>query len=334
MQFLLPTGIGDSVWALHKIEAIRDKIDPGGEINVALVGSSNEIDSRALDFARRFKFISSAVMKPFSIHRQGDWIKPDGTYNYMEDGLYQFGGEQYCVLVPNAPLEHGIRLEEWLPQYPIKWDIWKDFRITPGECASSYDLVAQQPYCVFYPGPLHGNTTDGHNRNALWKPEDWAALGRRIYDEFGLQIVVVGAPYDATYYKWMLEPLLKNDREFWHNLIGQTNLGQLWSVTGGAKFVISYQAGVGIVSTYLGTPTAIFWRPYGDSISPQWFLSFDERMASAWVPPATIEAGKHLPLIYGRHGIQHIVSEIRRRGWADAKVTAASAVTPEHWGES
>jgi len=98
--------------------------------------------------------------------------------------------------------------------------------------------------------------------------------------------------------------------------------------------VISYQAGVGIVSTYLGTPTAIFWRPYGDSISPQWILSFDERMASAWVPPATIEAGKHLPLIYGRHGIQHIVSEIRRRGWADAKVTAASAVTPEHWGES
>jgi hypothetical protein len=329
MNFLLPTGIGDSVWALHKIEAIRDKVDPGGDIHVSLVGSNNQVDSRAMDFVRRFKFVSSVRMRPFSIHKEGPWISEDGTYNYIDDGLYTFGGEQYVALLPNRALEHGIRLEQWLPHHAVRWDIWKDFRI-----ASEERMRVEGPYCVFYPGPLHGNTADGHNRNALWRPEDWVELGRRIYGQLGLRIVTVGANYDATYYEWMLKPLLRRAGLQWTNLIGKTNLGELWSVTSAAKFVISYQAGVGIVSTYLGSPTAIFWRPYGDSISPQWFLSFDERMASAWVPPEVIATGKHLPLIYGKHGVEFILSEIVRRGWASEKASAVAPTAALPAGES
>src|SRR5215467_6291169 len=130
MRFVLPTGIGDSVWALHKIQAINEKLG-GDPIEVSLVGGGNEIDSRAVDFIRRFAFVSSVNMKPFGIHKNGDWIADDGCYNYLDDGLYEFGGKRYCLLVPNAALEHGIRLEEWLPHHKINWDIWDDFRITP-----------------------------------------------------------------------------------------------------------------------------------------------------------------------------------------------------------
>src|SRR5882724_277649 len=317
MRVLCPTGIGDSVWALMKVQAIRDKLDPGGPIDISLVGANSGIDSRALDFVKRFSFVHSVNMQPYSIQAYGPLVHPDGTYNYIEDGWYEFNNERYCALIPNATLEKGIRLEDWLPQYQIDWNIFKQFHISNDERIFGrrlYDRIG--PYAVFYPGPIHGNTIEGHNRGPIWKPEDWVQLGKRIHNELGLQIVLVGAPYDASYYDSILGPALNGNGHYYTNLIGKTNLGELWSVTSNSKFVISYQAGVGIISTYLGTPTGIFWRSQGDSISASGYLSFDERMASAWVPPSILEKGSHMPLIYGRHGVQYIMNQVRERGWA------------------
>ena len=325
MKFLLPTGIGDSVWALHKVQAIRDAHAPGDPIDIYLVGSEEGIDNRALDFVKRFTFVRSVSMRPYSIHREESRYKQDGTYNYIDDGFYEFGDERFCVLIPNAALERGERLESWLPHHAIRWDIWNDFTISSDERDYADQLSKRiGDYVVFYPGPLNGNTEFGHNRSALWRPEDWRDLGRSVYTEYGLKIVVVGAPYDASYWQWILSPLLQSSYEYWYNIIGQTNLGRLWSVTSRAKFVVSYQAGVGIISTYLGTPTAIWWRPYGDSIDPNDFLSFNEGMASAWVPPVVLDRGTHLPIYYGRHGVSHIMAETRRRGWAVPQPTGSS----------
>jgi hypothetical protein len=316
VKFLLPTGIGDSVWALHKIQAIRDKQDPGGPIDVSLVGSKDKVDSRALDFVRRFRFVNSVDMQPFSIQAYGPRVHPDGTYNYIEDGMYEFNGEKYCVLIPNRTLEQGIRLEDWLPQYPIRWDIFHDFHIEIQERIQAADVHQQiGDYAVFYPGPLAGNTVEGHNRGPIWTPEEWVELGRRIHDEFGLHILVVGASYDMPYFDRMLAPLLHGRESYWTSLIGKTTLGTLWALTDRSKFVISYQAGVGIISTYRNTPTAIWWRPHGNSISSSHYLSFNEKMASAWVPPKVLDSGSHLPLIYGRHGVEYILSEVRQRKW-------------------
>ncbi len=318
MKFLLMTGLGDSVWAIFKIQAVRDKLDPGGKIDVSLVGTTSTIDSRALDFVRRFKFINSVEMRVYEIHHPA-YYRPDGCYDYISDGIYEFDGDKYCVLIPNEPLERGVRLEDWLPQYAINWDIFKEFEFSDEEKAfGEQTKQTLGPYAVFYPGPLHGNTVDGHNRNALWKPTDWINLGRSINKEFGLEIVAVGAPYDLSYYQALISPLLNGTQQHWHSLIGMTNIGEVFSVTSHAKFVIGYQAGIPIISTYLGTPTGIFWRPRGDSISPNVFLSFDERMSFCWVPPQIIKAGTHMPLIYGKHDVEYIMSEISRRGWANA----------------
>lgn len=317
MRFLLPTGIGDSVWALMKIPAIA-KARNALRIDIGLTcGEANKLESRALDFVSRFKFIDSVKMCPLYGILHEPVFTSKGYWNYVEDGVYTFKGETWCVLTPNAALERGIRLEDWLPHYAINWDIFSDFRILPEE----RDLTSRLhhsigPYAVFYPGPLDGNTVQGHNRNMIWRPQDWLELGRRIHSELGLNIVVVGAPYDASYYDTLLAPIQNGEQSYWTNLIGKTNIGELFSVTDGAEFVISYQAGVGIVSTYLKTPTGIFWRAKGDSLLREGYLSFEESMASAWVPPAMLANGAHMPLIYGRHGVDYIMSEIKSREWA------------------
>lgn len=316
MRVLAPTGVGDVAWALHKIQAVRDKLDPGGPIDVTLVGGNGKIDSRAMDFVRRFSFVNSVNMKPYSLHAYGPLTHPDGTYNYIEDGDYTFEGEHYIVLIPNRSLEQGIRLEDWLAHYPIRWDIFQDFQIDITErirAAVIHEKIGRD-FCVFYPGPLAGNTVEGHNRGPIWTPQEWVELGKRASEEFGLHIVVVGASYDLPYFNTFLEPLL-NGQSYWTSVIGQTNLGDLWALTDRAKFVISYQAGVGIISTYRKTPTGIFWRQHGNSISGQHYLTFDERMASAWVPPAILEKGTHLPLYYGKSSVDSILKEVRSRNW-------------------
>jgi len=320
MRVLVPGGIGDSCWALFKMQAIRDKQDPSGTIDVSLVGSNDKVDSRALDFVRRFRFINSVNMKPFSIQAYGPRVHPDGTYNYIEDGMYEFDGEKYCVLIPNAPLEKGIRLENWLPQYQINWNIFRDFHIETIERIHAADVHAKiGDYAVFYPGPLAGNTVEGHNRGPIWTPEEWVELGKRVHDEFGLHILVVGASYDLAYFTGILEPLLKG-QNYWTSVIGRTNLGELWALTDRCKFCLSYQAGVGIISTYRGTPTGIWWRQHSDSISSSHYLTFNEKMASAWVPPSILEAGTHLPLYYGKDSVESILNEVRRRGWHETPI--------------
>ena len=291
-------------------------------MNVFLTCSErNELQDRALDFLRRFKFIDKVDMRlnygllnNYGVDKPP--FTPGGYWDYIEDGMYDFKGETYCVLIPNAPLERGIRLENWLPHYQINWNIFDDFQITSKERA--YGAMVRSkvgPYAVFYPGPLHGNTIEGHNRNMLWKPSEWITLGERIHKELGLAIVAVGATYDYEYYSHMLAPRLNGSSSHWIDLIGRTTLGELFAVTSNAKFVISYQAGVGIVSTYLKTPTAMWWRPRGNSISQSGFLSFEEEMSTAWTPPAILESGSYLPLIYGQGGVEYIMDQIDRRGW-------------------
>jgi hypothetical protein len=327
VKFLLPTGIGDSVWALHKIEAIRDKQDPGGTIDVSLVGSNDKVDSRALDFVRRFRFVNSVDMKPFQLQAYGPRVHPDGTYNYIEDGDYTFDNEHYIVLVPNRILEQGIRLENWLPHYPIRWDIFRDFHIETIERIHAADVHQKiGDYAVFYPGPLAGNTVEGHNRGPIWTPQEWVELGKRIHEEFGLHILVVGASYDLAYFTGILEPLLKG-QNYWTSVIGRTNLGELWALTDRAKFVISYQAGVGIISAYRGTPTGIWWRPETNSISSSMYLSFSEKMASAWASPQILESGSYMPMVYQKHGIEYIMTEAQSRGWVCKDSTSQVVVS-------
>lgn len=314
MKFLLPQGIGDSVWALHKIQSVSKKLGDGKIEAFLNCSEKNEQQIRALDFIKRFDFVDTADMLYVNIHGE-HWIDEQGRYVYIPDGPVISEGEKYYALMPNGPLERGVRLEDWLPEFEINWDIMNNFHIqeAEAECGKWVKNTVGE-YCVFYLGPFAGNTTCGHNRDGMWTPEQWVELGKRIHEELGLSIVVVGATYDAMYYDFLIRPLT-DKLGYWSSVLGGTNLGELYSVTQGSRFVISYQSGIGIVSNYLGVPTGIFWRPKGNSINSETYISFEESMASAWANPRMIKEGKHLPLIYGRHDVNYIMEQVKERKW-------------------
>jgi ADP-heptose:LPS heptosyltransferase len=221
-------------------------------------------------------------------------------------------------MLPNQALECGTRLEKWLPQYETNWRIFDDFVLTGEELAEADEFYRLHgKFAIFFMGSASGNSIEaGHNRNSLWTPYDWLSLGRTLKERYGLKIVVVGMDCDREYWAQRICPLLFEDVFFWFDRIGRwPDPGGLFAVIKKAAMVVSYQSGIGIVSHYLGVPTAIFWRPAGNSISSSDYVSFDERMAHAWAYPTWEQDGKLLPCIYGRHGVNYILTEAEKRGW-------------------
>lgn len=320
-RFLIPQGIGDAVWALLKIEDVSKKLGGGKiEVRIACSDINSILESRALDFVSRFKFVDDVKMYQTPNFGQmaaslmpGPPTNGDGLFNYLSDGtkaISYLPGIDY-VLMPNAPLERGIRLENWL-DFEVNWNIMDQFNFKEEELLAAQEI--KNPYAVFFCGSTSGNSISGHNRNSIWKPKDWVDLATKIQDKFGLEIVIVGAEYDRDYYEKEILPLIENKP--WINKIGNCSIGETLAITKSSKFVISYQSGIGIVSSYMGVPVGIFWREKGDSVSPDQYISFNEEMASAWTNPQMISSGKHLPLIYGRHDVDYIIEQVKEREWA------------------
>jgi hypothetical protein len=316
MKFLLPQGIGDSVWALLKIQDIANKLGDG-VIDIFLnTQNADYRENRAVGFISKFKFVNSVgqIVTPITKDVYPPLDK-DGYYIYLDDGPPTNGLAVDCILIPNRTLERGQRIETWMPNFKINWQIMYDFQFSDAEITFAMNLKREGEYCVFYLGPETGNTIDGHNRNALWSPDDWAKLGDFVTGYMGLRIVLVGAEYDLNYWVRHVQPLVAHQN--WIDLLGQMEISRTFAVCRRANFVISYQSGIGIVSEYMGVPSALFWRQKGDSISPypNFYTSFEEDMNGAWSPPEMLKRGRHMALFYGRHDWRYVCKELVRRKW-------------------
>ena len=113
----------------------------------------------------------------------GPQATPEGYYRYLPDGKeWAPEGIDY-VLMPNAALERAIRLEDWLPEFKTNWGIMEDFVFTEAEqdfARHFADRIGR--FVTFFMAGKSGSSTDsaGHNRNALWKPEEWVELGDKL----------------------------------------------------------------------------------------------------------------------------------------------------------
>jgi hypothetical protein len=303
----IPPGIGDAVWALCKVESILAK-ESAQTAEIFIVDRGVR---RAHEFVRSFDFVEAVYHMDFEMLNpvNDTAVLPDMTYDYVLT-CQRLGGLDWW-LMPNWELEHGVRLEDWLPQYQIDWKIADHFRFSETSRETWAHTVQESggAYGVFYLGPESGNTVAGHNRGPLWRMEDWRELARLVYRQLGLPIVVVGAEYDKSYADQVLASETLNDILILDR-VGQWDIHETFRVCQGAKFVVSYQSGIGIFSTYMRIPVAMWWRPHGDSILPDRNLSFNEKMATAWVPPDILQAGGYAGLIYGSCDARSVFSQL------------------------
>lgn len=304
--YLLPSGIGDCMWALLKIRNIaRDN-----PINIALSGDpKREIDNRCVPFLKRFPFINSVRVADVPILVDREHPNDDqGRYRYRE-GIQ--GGWQF--LAPNGPLERGQRIEEWLPDIPIDYDVINTFSWKDTE-RGTREASVFEPFVAFYLGPESGHTDEGHNWGWLWEPKHWVQLGGMMKRR-GLKVCVVGAKYDRSFWERYVRPGVVEDNQEWEDRIGEFEIGETFAFLQRAKCFIGYQCGLGIVNHYLGGKGAMWWRPDGNSGHPKRKLSFDEKMKDGWIRPGYEK--NWLGLVYKRETPAQIMAEIDKRGWCE-----------------
>lgn len=322
MRYLLAGGIGDCCWSLTKIRDINDKLAPGSPIECYVVnrGIGNKLEDRALPFLERFPFIVRHGCKNIKIYR----LEGPLPYNHVQNGrvLYlpdftTFPEDEIDYLLnPVSHLENGNRLEEWLPEYQIDWKIMNQFRFTESELAYGRKLKdIHGEYVCFYFGPEAANTVDGQNRGPIWTPKDWGILGKILQEEKQLRIVCVGADYDRSYWEGYIEPVFASLGLDYVDTLGDLPLPFTFQVLRYARFVVGYDSGINVIANYMGTPTVVWWRACGDSISPYFYFTKDEREVDAWVSPEMLNSGKHLGLIYGRQTAEQTAELILRRNW-------------------
>ena len=91
----------------------------------------------------------------------------------------------------------------------------------------------------------------------IWRMEDWRELARLVYRHLGLVLIIVGAAYDKSYSDQVLTSESLSDICVLDR-VGQWDIHETFRVCQGAKFVVSYQSGIGIFSTYMCIPVAMW----------------------------------------------------------------------------
>lgn len=311
MRIAVPPGIGDSLWSLTKIPAIKS-LHPDEPIVVCVQNTSL---NRSEDFLLHFDFIDEVSYRDFPIHYANPIIDEDGAYLYImscKDFLHKYD----YLLIANGHLERGKRIEEWYPELDTDLDIglnnwqWREQELLEAEQIHK-NALSDNPFVVFYIGPKMGNTVEGHNNGPLWTLEQWVKVSELMLEHNpDLRFVLVGAQYD---YSYIIDLLFEYPCPYWLNLVGATRIGTTYALIKRSKFLLSYQCGIGIFSVYLNHPTGIWWRPYGDSILPRTMLTFNEDMRTAWTPKWAIDKC-YMDMIYTKVAPSNIVDEcIRRR---------------------
>lgn len=301
LRIVVPQGIGDILWAASKIPALLRK--EGARCCDLVIAGVDEfgdnLQSRAVEFAREFDFVECVGCTPFSIVDTPDLLS-SGRWNCApsQPGWHNFD----WLLQANTHLEDGHRLEDWMPDFPIDWEIMKRRKVDlKDENHASNFAALHGDYIVVYAGSSRSNSIDNHNRGERWTPKDWSDLIKEIHETSkrnGRQIkfIAVGASYDAGYWRTKVSPAIRVGDTV--DIIGATSIGLLIEIIKKSKGVIAFQSGIGCISGMLDIPTLMWWRAAGDSIAPDRYVSYDEKENGAFVKKEMIESGRYIPAIY------------------------------------
>lgn len=220
----VPPGVGDVYWALTKLKALKAKVGAERvELCVQRAGPG-----RSTLWADMVDFVDTASFHPFQpgLAAQTGYLAP--------------GPGVDCVLWPNAIVDKGRPLAEWLPDLPL--DI--DFPIL---------TEPQGP-----PRVLVYASSEGINR--AWVPNlgvaYWLALIEHLRLAVG-PVTLIGAQWDESFSRKLRE---KARRPLpYEDMTGKTTLPQVADMLKHARLVVGVISGMTILANHFRTPTVAFY---------------------------------------------------------------------------
>lgn len=284
----LPPGIGDMHWVLAILESFKEKnrID---NLEIAIIdrGPGHQYSSEFLNLVPFVDGIKLMNRIPFTF----TIMDGDGTpLRQNVQGRNSNGNMNIDYMIEfNSRLEHGVRIEDILPEYKVNFDYPIKY---PKEAKNFVKLIKKgvgNKLYLFYASSHLGNNNWSRG---TWDPEDWVTLADMIYAETGKKPLLIGAEWDKLYSEEITKADTKNKI---HNLVGKTNLPEMLGLLREANCVVSFLSGITILATRFKIPCASFWPTL--KLAPHWHDP--KKFQKSWIPPDAEKDGYYMPFFYG-----------------------------------
>ena len=233
----VPPGVGDIYWCLTKLKALRDKLRADRiELCVQKAGPA-----RSLAWAEMVDFVDTATFHAFA-----PGIAATTGYHEPGNGID-------CVLWPNAVVDRGRPLSDWLPDLALDLD----FTVRTEPMGEPRVLVYASSRAI----------------NKAWVPnlgpEYWLQLMQALSDRFG-QVTLIGAAWDREFTDDLRSSCNGHGMPC-VDMTGQTSLPQIADMLKRARLVIGVISGMTILANHFRTPTvAIYPRKQHPDFPRSW----------------------------------------------------------------
>lgn len=239
-RIAVPPGVGDTYWALCKMEDFKRK---RGIRHITLCVKKHEL-KRALAWPSMVNFVDAAEEFDFNTNKS---IRANG-FSARKPGV------DY-VMWPNAVIDTGKHLNEWMPGYRLNLDI---------EINTARMGLFENRHVVYASSEAVNNNNWFPGRG----PAFWTKLIREIAEQTGEKPIVIGAGWDAQF-----AGAIKTD---YVDLISKTSLPEVAGVIKYAKSLTGIISGMTILGNHFRTPTVAI---YPDRFLPGFLTS--------WIKPET-----------------------------------------------
>lgn len=260
MSVLIPNGIGDAVWCLTKLQGFLKSV--GQESCDLYVASPPERPDRTLPLLTKIPFINAEGYCRIRLDN------PIWKRMYFDDGPTVFENAFGCdyFMGYNGILRHGRSLEEVDPEYGCDWD----FRLFE----SSFEKRATERFLSKFGAyiAVHIIASGAYQKWIREFPVTEVNKALRYLSDAGYTIVLYGAGYDRITSK-VMDAILHGVPG--KNLIGKTNLDQMFALLRGACAVYGFPTGPTMIPAIWGKPTVLLWQKH--FVEKMWWNSVPSR---------------------------------------------------------
>lgn len=291
-----PPGVGDIIWMMNKLKAIRERESP---CRINLVVCANKFAAeRSLDLLNNCGLIDSCTFEELPLPR-GE-VCPD-----VSRPVYN--------LFANPHVDAGKPIQEWLPLYACDFDL--KFELPAAVDAQVKARMGDKVYATVYfsSNAWNEECTGGQ----AWTPREWAATCINL-NARGIKPVVLGRAWDIEYANRVAEEIIlagEVPNKIWLNMIDKTPLLLALGMMKHAKITVgSGSSGLTIAAAYLGYNVLTFWpKPGVLPIEPYLCTVIKDGFSTKWMPPDVMAKGNYTAMHFGEFTLEDVLSHVDRK---------------------
>ncbi len=257
IKILVPPGIGDIHWVLVKLQSfLRSKeITDIPDVYIASMDSKKD---RSIEYLELFPFINAAGYLKVA-RKEIPWRE---AYNEPK-GRTVFENVAGCdyFISFNGALRSPRTLDQISPQYPCNYDL-PMFESKEERLYGQMSKEICDDYVVIY---IVESQMYRQNWLEILTIETIHEITSKLVEDLGCSIVLVGSEWDkdGKTNRYLLDNLPGGNVV---DLVGQTDIPQLFGLIKNSIGVIGFPSGLTIMSTYFKVPIYIFWSDYFNTV--------------------------------------------------------------------